>query len=871
MARKRLLLVGWDSADWQIIHPLLDAGRMPGLQRIVDAGVSGNLATLEPQLSPMLWTTIATGKMAYHHGVHGFTEVDPAGSRVVPVSAATRQCATVWEILEHAGLKSHVVGWFATHGERGGKGGIVSNLFPHLGWPSSGPEDWPPPPPGTYWPESLGKDLDPLRVSPAEITEDILRAFVPRAPEIDQSTDRRLHFLAERLAEAYSIQSAATYLMETAPDWDFMAVYFRAMDEISHAFMPFHPPRMQGVPECDFEIYQDVVAATYQAHDMMLQRLMHLAGPDATVMVVSDHGFHSDHLRPRFTPRVPAGITVWHRAQGIFAASGPEWARDQLVHGARLLDIAPTILHHFGLPVGSDMEGRVLAEVFADPAAVRWKPTWEIAEVARRHPRLPKAADDALLQQFVALGYIDEVSDDAAGLAATERENRWNLARACLYGGKLEMALELLEKCLAAAPERADYAQLLARTQLKLGLVEEAEETLHHCLQTLGPGIAAHLLLAGIAISRGNPREALESLSKVAEQEPRNVDLLRGMGEACLALRRWTEAEEIARRIREIDPGDSTACFLLARCMLRQGRPDDAMEAALEAIGLQYGNPQAHFLLGIALVRLGEPASAETALLRCLTLDPSHRPAARHLTRVQRLLGRPDAEALEREARARRVAETAAFELRRQRLRQRPKLPLAPAQSSSKAFTLVSGLPRSGTSLMMQILRAAGVPIMHDDRRPADEDNPEGYWEWEGIRSLRKKPALIEQAEGKVVKVISALLPSLPPEHRYRILFMRRPVEEVVASQTKMLARQRPDAPADDEDLVTLQTRHLAGVLKRLRGNPRIELLEIQYHSLIHDPLPELRRILDFVGAPAEADPVSLVRIIRPGLHRNRS
>ena len=88
--RQRLLLVGWDSADWKIIHPLLDSGELPGLARLVESGTSGNLTTLEPQLSPMLWTSIATGKMAYHHGVPGFTEVDPGTGAVVLVSAATQ-------------------------------------------------------------------------------------------------------------------------------------------------------------------------------------------------------------------------------------------------------------------------------------------------------------------------------------------------------------------------------------------------------------------------------------------------------------------------------------------------------------------------------------------------------------------------------------------------------------------------------------------------------------------------------------------------------------------------------------------------------------------------------------------------------------
>ncbi|MEX1048155.1 MAG: alkaline phosphatase family protein [Akkermansiaceae bacterium] len=132
-SKKRLLLVGWDSADWKLIHPLLDQDELPGVAQLVQGGVSGNLTTLEPQLSPMLWTSIATGKMAYHHGVHGFTEVDPISGRIVPVSAATRKCKTIWEMLGERGLKSHLVGWFATQGEQDLNGCMASNMYGHNG------------------------------------------------------------------------------------------------------------------------------------------------------------------------------------------------------------------------------------------------------------------------------------------------------------------------------------------------------------------------------------------------------------------------------------------------------------------------------------------------------------------------------------------------------------------------------------------------------------------------------------------------------------------------------------------------------------------------------------------------------------------
>lgn len=891
--KKRLLLVGWDSADWKIIQPLLDRGELPAVSQLVEGGISGNLSTLEPQLSPMLWTSIATGKMAYHHGVHGFTEVDPVSGGVVPVSAATRKCRTLWEILGEKGLRSHVVGWFATQGERDLNGKMVSNMFSHLKWADEGqsPSDWPPPMPSTYWPENLADEMNELRVNPAEITGDILRAFVPDAPEVDQKTDRRLHLLAEKLAEAYSVQSAATYLMETDPGWDFMAVYFRAVDEISHLFMPYHPPRMKGVPEADFERYKDVVNGAYRAHDMMLQRLMHLAGPDTAIVLVSDHGFHSDHLRPTFTPSVPAGITVWHRAQGVFAASGPGIRKDEPLYGARLLDITPTILHYFGLPVGEDMEGRVLTEAFRQDRKVTAIPSWEKPDgPARGRGSLSAQESQELLEQFVALGYIDEISPDpTTAAAATDRENRWNLARACLYGGRFETALPLLEHCHASCPERADFSQLLAKTQIQLGLLEEAEQTLAACLDSLGDTATAHLLMGNIETEHGNHAKALEHLDAVRSHSPDDLRLLHGLAEIFLALRRWKDAEEVAGRMLGLDPGGALGHIIQARCFLRQGKNTEAVAAALEAIGLQYGNPRPHFLLGVALVGLEEWEKAETALRNNLQLNPGNPLATRYLVHVCRQLGRPEeAEALDlrtrilnagiKDAHGKRLAalrEEAA-------LRQRGRLPGQPEKTTCgetasgqtdslpMEFVIVSGLPRSGTSLMMQILRAGGMDLMHDGKRQADDDNLEGYWEWEEIRSLRKNPRVIEQAEGKAIKVISALLPALPPKHRYRVIFMKRPVGEVVESQWKMLANRGEKPKAEKGHLVAGQEAHVSQVLARLRLNERVDLLEIDYPQLVLDPLPVVSRIREFLGDAVEGDADAMASVVRPGLYRNR-
>ena len=893
--RQKLLLVGWDSADWKIIHPLLDAGELPGLARLVETGTSGNLTTLEPQLSPMLWTSIATGKMAYHHGVPGFTEVDPGTGAVVPVSAATRKSRTLWEILGERGLRSHVVSWFATHGEENHPGCVVSNMFCHVQNPKPGqdPAEWAPPPPGTYWPPELAATMNDLRVSPHDIDpDDLLRLFVPEAHTVDQKKDRRLSALAEKLAEACSAHNAATHLLETEPNWDFMAVYYRTVDEISHMFMPYHPPRMEGIPEADFELYKQVVTGIYKLHDLFLCRLMQLAGPGTAIVLVSDHGFHSDHLRPKFTPRVPAGITIWHRPQGVFIASGPGFKRDELVYGARLLDVAPTILHWFGLPVGADMEGRVLEEAFDAPRRpVETVPTWETPEGSRRSRKtLGAGADKALLEQFVALGYIDEIPDDPGQAAAeTNRENDWNIARACMYGKRYEQALPLLENCFHACPFRTDYAQVLAACQMHLGLLDEADATVAKAAETFGRTEQADLVRASIAIQKKDFHAALEALERVREKSPGEVQLQLMLAQSYLALRRWSDAETAARAVLAADPHNAQAFLVLARGFLRADRAEEAADAAAECIGLQFGNPQGHFLLGAALASQERFEEAVRPLENALRLAPRFLRAQRLLARVYRRLGRPERaavcesqgfatlhdlrkeQAATQAATREKAAARAAVRAEQERIRQ-AEIDRKKAEYDAiepQEFLIVSGLPRSGTSLMMQLLRAGGIEPLTDARRAADEDNPEGYWEWEAIKKLPKDPRLIEQAEGKVVKVISALLPSLPGKHRYTIIYMVRPTEQVVDSQWAMLARQDRQPKSEKKHLIEVQEHHSRQIREVLKKSERVTLVEVSYPELVADPAPVIAKLAELLPGRFTPGP-AVAACVQPKLFRNR-
>lgn len=181
-------------------------------------------------------------------------------------------------------------------------------------------------------------------------------------------------------------------------------------------------------------------------------------------------------------------------------------------------------------------------------------------------------------------------------------------------------------------------------------------------------------------------------------------------------------------------------------------------------------------------------------------------------------------------------------------------------------ITVVSGLPRSGTSLMMQMLVAGGLSAFTDDVRLADESNPQGYYECERVKSLQKEGAWLGESEGKAVKIISYLIPHLPQTFEYRVLIMNRPIDEVLRSQEKMLSRLgRPVLPSAQLRPAFLQQLARARQWMKERHVP---FMDIDYHELVRNPEPVVDRVLHFIESPL--DPSNMIRVIDPKLWRER-
>jgi hypothetical protein len=185
-------------------------------------------------------------------------------------------------------------------------------------------------------------------------------------------------------------------------------------------------------------------------------------------------------------------------------------------------------------------------------------------------------------------------------------------------------------------------------------------------------------------------------------------------------------------------------------------------------------------------------------------------------------------------------------------------------------ITIVSGLPRSGTSLMMQMLAAGGMPILSDGERQADADNPRGYLEWERIKELPKDPACIAEAEGKAVKVISRLLLSLPEGHEYRVIFMQRPLPEVLASQEVMLLHRGTAKPGGNNSVIAAAfEKELRAVRAWLDSKSYVKTLHVPYHNVLRDAEDIGKKLTQFleIGLNVEA----MTRQVDATLYRNRS
>jgi tetratricopeptide (TPR) repeat protein len=567
----------------------------------------------------MLWTSIATGKRADKHGICGFTEPLPDASGIGPVRSTSRKCKAIWNILTQSGLKSNIVGWFATNPAEPINGVMITDQF--LRPPSKGefPEMLPT---GTIYPPGLAQPAATLRVPVDSLTAEDLFPFIPRLADIDLKKDDRPLKLARRLARAATVQNIATALIQSEP-WNLMGVYYDAIDQFGHEFMPYHPPRMNGVSESDFELYQDVMRGCYRFHDMMLQALLQYVDAETTVVLISDHGYECGRRRPPLEQgkQDPEGC---HRPFGVVCLKGPDLKKNDRLYGASILDVTPTILTLLGLPIGMDMDGRPWLEAFAKPVKPERIFSWEEvcddqAGLHTGHSRQDPAEAAQAIEQLVELGYIAAPAADVRQtIRNTIRCNKMNLVRSLVGTPQEGKALPLLKELLSEDNTDQWSVLTLARCQIRLGKLPAARLLLEATAPATQQSSQVQLIFAELAFAEGNPAAALNHLQAAGRAGGDEPLLCNQLGRAHIQLKRWDDAAAAFEKSLAVEPENPAAFDGLASVHLERGEPGSAVEKALQAVGLIHFFPEAHFHLGAGLERLGKAGEAimafETAL-----------------------------------------------------------------------------------------------------------------------------------------------------------------------------------------------------------------------------------------------------------------
>ncbi len=639
----KLLVIGWDAADWQIIDPLIQAGKMPHLQRLIEQGVRSPLKTIEPKLSPLLWTSIATGKVASKHGILNFVEPKPDGEGLRVSQSTSRKTKAVWNIFSQNGIDTWVVGWYASHPAEPIRGAVVTNLL-HEGFQEIGTEAAPMPPLSVH-PSALHDGIAASRLHYQHFPQSLLQQLVSRYKEVGEGDDRIVS-LKKRMSYAVSIEAAAIQLMGQQT-WKAGFVFFDAIDTMGHLFMQYRKPQMQHVTDKELRWFSDTMDEVYCWHDASLGRLLAAAGNDVDILLVSDHGFHSGAMRPSIEHLPPERRmeleSSWHRPFGILVASGNRFIGGITPGPCSILDITPTCLSLLGLPIGKDMDGRALKEIFATQNIPAPIDSWDLIDGDHGlHPedmRSNPIETSAAIQQLIDLGYLAAIPESTREqIDLVERESTFNLAVSHMSMQQFGKAAELFEKLQAHKSDIVRYTICLAQCKMALYDFKGAMTIAETAFAENPDNIELLLMLC-------NGYTELENTKKAEEYTRTAESACAGKQEYALSLaslfflqHRYSQAESHAKRALSINKQDPLAHTLLGKITLASGKFEQAAGHALDALELTQAVPEAHLLLGVALLWLGDGMNAMQSFRNALHFDDklkdAHRFAGMLLTKI---------------------------------------------------------------------------------------------------------------------------------------------------------------------------------------------------------------------------------------------
>jgi predicted AlkP superfamily phosphohydrolase/phosphomutase/Flp pilus assembly protein TadD len=607
----KLIVLGIDGLDPNAIDLLMSEGRMPNFAKLRQQGAYGKLLSSRPILSPIIWTTIATGKPPAEHKIGHFVAVNEKTGEQIPVTSQMRGVKALWNIVSDAGKTVDVVGWWATWPAEAVNGTIVSDhtcyhfLFDEG---VSGARDIT----GVIYPPERESDILSRVIRPGDLSFETVRKYADVSVEHFArpfSFDDDLGHFKWALATAQSYRGIGLHLLE-GDHPDALLVYIEGVDSSSHLFGHlFRNEGLSGELAEQHRAFGDTVERMYEYADSIVGDYLAALDDDTTLVVLSDHGFqlgqlHDDPSKTRDMRRVSE---KYHRIEGILYMYGRGVKQHARIEQATLVDVLPTLLTFLGIAPASDMPGRVLDEALTFTPDKLRVATFETGTA--RHDTIAKEnapVDPAILEHLEALGYLETESPTG------ER----NLAALHFENGRYEEAVEEFRKLLAEKPGDGAMHASLAGALGALGRYDEALEELAEAerLSPLNPEIYHN---RGVIMERRGDRDAAvaeyaKALKYAPGYEPSRAALVRLTGSARIDAPS-TDAERLAALIAE-----------RASDAARRGDYEQAMKELEEARRIAPEYPLVHQYRANVAFLMGNRDMAIEALERALELDPDN-------------------------------------------------------------------------------------------------------------------------------------------------------------------------------------------------------------------------------------------------------
>ncbi|RME00188.1 MAG: tetratricopeptide repeat protein [Calditrichaeota bacterium] len=581
----KVLLIGLDGADWNRILPLIQQGKLPHFARLMREGSYGSLHSMRPLLSPMIWTTIATGKMPDEHGIFDFLVTDTRTGRQIPVTSTLRRVKPVWRILSEQQISTGVVGWLVTWPVEKVNGVMVSDRLTYLDFDPQ--QQTSPSTRNLTYPDSIFAKLRPLIVLPKHIDYSTISRFMHISRnEFEKGIKRKIDpvYSATAVIAATETYRKVTRYLQEANSFDFLAVYFKGIDSFGHLFTSYSDTGSSATTHALYAKFGSAISAFYVYQDQILGEILHNLSQPTTVIVVSDHGFRLKTLSSGTGAKIGSGEAVdWHSDTGIILMAGPPIRKNVKLSGARILDIAPTILYLLGSAPALDMPGKVLTEAisgeFLDKYPIQRVNSYEIGPSNETDFSTKTSNEDqAIKQRLQALGYLNP-----------ETANSFNSqGNFFLQQNKFDAAIEAFKQAIDLQPRIPAYHDNLGNAYAAKGQLEKA--------------ILEH--------------------KKALLLEPRFYKAYNNLGLAYFKQKKWADARQAFEKALALNPGFAEAYSNLGNLYFLQGKIHKARNLIQKSLQIDPTMAQPHYNLGIIYGQQNQHKQAIREFEKTLALDP---------------------------------------------------------------------------------------------------------------------------------------------------------------------------------------------------------------------------------------------------------